>query len=65
MGKKSKANNLGRALIRDRFNHGNRRTVDNNSMVNIFAFRLLRFTKKKKQQLSMIPLFLFFEASYN
>lgn len=33
MGKKSKANNLGRSLIRDRFNHGARRTVDNNSMV--------------------------------
>lgn len=36
MGKKSKANNLGRALIRDRFNQGHRRTVDNNSMVKIF-----------------------------
>lgn len=34
MGKKTKAGNLGRSLIRDRFNHGNRRTVDNNSMVN-------------------------------
>lgn len=33
MGKKTKGGNLGRSLIRDRFNHGNRRTVDNNSMV--------------------------------
>ncbi|KAG4071382.1 hypothetical protein HA402_004086 [Bradysia odoriphaga] len=33
MGKKSKASNLGRSLIRDRFNHGGRRTVDNNSML--------------------------------
>lgn len=32
MGKK-KGNNLGRSLIRDRFNQGHRRTVDNNSMV--------------------------------
>lgn len=35
MGKKTKGGNLGRALIRDRFNHGSRRTVDNNSMVKI------------------------------
>ncbi|XP_031638283.1 large subunit GTPase 1 homolog [Contarinia nasturtii] len=33
MGKKSKANNLGRSLIRDRFGQGHRRTVDNNSML--------------------------------
>ncbi|XP_055537026.1 large subunit GTPase 1 homolog [Wyeomyia smithii] len=32
MGKK-KANQLGRSLIKDRFGHGNRRTVDNNSML--------------------------------
>lgn len=36
MGKKTKASSLGRALIRDRFNHGNRRTVDNNSMVSTY-----------------------------
>lgn len=35
MGKKSKANNLGRSLIRDRFNQGHHRTVDNNSMVKL------------------------------
>lgn len=35
MGKKSKGGNLGRALIRDRFGQGHRRTVDNNSMVMI------------------------------
>lgn len=39
MGKKTKASNLGRSLIRDRFNHGGRRTVDNNSMVR-FTFIL-------------------------
>ena len=33
MGKNSKASNLGRSLIRDRFNRGNKRTLDNNSMV--------------------------------
>ncbi|XP_055301961.1 large subunit GTPase 1 homolog [Sitodiplosis mosellana] len=33
MGKKSKGGNLGRALIRDRFGQGHRRTVDNNSML--------------------------------
>lgn len=33
MGKKSKSSNLGRALIRDRFGHGNRKTVGNDSMV--------------------------------
>lgn len=38
MGKKSKSNSLGRALIRDRFNHGRRRTVDNNSMVKATFF---------------------------
>lgn len=32
MGKK-KANQLGRSLIKDRFGHGNRKTVDNNSML--------------------------------
>ncbi|XP_055625159.1 large subunit GTPase 1 homolog [Toxorhynchites rutilus septentrionalis] len=32
MGKK-KANQLGRALIKDRFGHGNRKTVDNNCML--------------------------------
>ncbi|XP_052861554.1 large subunit GTPase 1 homolog [Anopheles cruzii] len=32
MGKK-KANQLGRSLIKDRFGHGNRRTVDNGSML--------------------------------
>lgn len=37
MGKKSKASNLGRSLIRDRFNQGHRRTVDNNSMVKILV----------------------------
>lgn len=35
MGKKTKASNLGRSLIRDRFGQGHRRTVDNNSMVRI------------------------------
>lgn len=34
MSKKSKGSNLGRALIRDRFGHRGRRTVDNDSMVN-------------------------------
>lgn len=38
MGKKSKGGNLGRALIRDRFGQGHRRTVDNNSMVMILIW---------------------------
>lgn len=33
MGKKSKGNNLGRSLIRDRFNKGHRRELTDNSMV--------------------------------
>lgn len=34
MGKNTKASNLGRSLIRDRFNKGNKnRTLDNGSMV--------------------------------
>lgn len=33
MGKKGKANTLGRALIKDRFGHTPRRTVDNDSML--------------------------------
>lgn len=41
MGKKSKKNNLGRALIRDRFNQGHRRTVDNNSMVRVFIILII------------------------
>lgn len=39
MGKKPKAPNLGRSLIKDRFGHNNsnRKTVDNDSMVSIFT----------------------------
>lgn len=46
MGKKTKSSNLGRSLIRDRFNHGSRRTVDNNSMVSELTIPLkaLRLT---------------------
>lgn len=41
MGKNTKASNLGRSLIRDRFNRGSKRTVDNNSMVIKYALTKL------------------------
>lgn len=38
MGKKKQANQLGRSLIKDRFSQGNRRKVDNDTMVSELRF---------------------------
>lgn len=45
MGKKKQANQLGRSLIKDRFNQGHRRKVDNDTMVS----KLRRHSTKKKE----------------